>query len=448
MTRKSVAKIISWNVDNEAVCASAAKMSTTMGNANEIFEKTKGNSQNTDLIKKVLRSGHKSVIEHAVFSIAFWDVSAFVEQFLIECRLASFTVKSRRYVDFSNLGYLIPSDLCGESLTRYIEYMDLLFDGYKSLLKMGIPKEDARFLLPYSFCSNFYCTLNARELGNLISSIKYGRGKTIPELQDLAQQLLDQVSNIFPALLSEFEQEPTMTCDDNDIIWAVSNDSIELVEANDIGSVKLLHAPLQPMEILKFASSISHAHGDNKFDIQQIIASTRPRELEHLSYTFAISNMTLSGITHLVRHRMQSIVVPSIQHVDHSRCIIPDTVQQNPEAKERYLCILTQANEKLAQARENATLQKYGYYFALSGNVMDVMTTMNARELMLFIRLRSCNRAQWEIRNVATDMLSLLRKNFPALFDHYGPTCVLNGICPEGRLSCGHKEEVVQKFTK
>ena len=332
MTRKSVAKIISWNVDNEAVCASAAKISTTMGNANEIFEKAKNNPQNTDLIKKVLRSGHKSVIEHAVFSIAFWDVSAFVEQFLIECRLASFTVKSRRYVDFSNLGYLIPSELCGESLTHYTEYMNLLFDGYKSLLEMSIPKEDARFLLPYSFCSNFYCTLNARELGNLISSIKYGRGKNIPELQDLAQQLLQQVSDIFPALLSEFDREPNTTSDNNDIVWFTSQKSTELVETDEIGSVKLLQAPVQPMEILKFASSTSHPHGDDKFNIEQIIASIRPRELEHLSYTFAISNMTLSGITHLVRHRMQSIVVPSIQCVDHSRCIIPDTVQQNPEA--------------------------------------------------------------------------------------------------------------------
>lgn len=448
MIRKSVAKIISWNVDNEAVCASAAKMSTTMGNANEIFEKTKNNPQNTDLIKKVLRSGHKSVIEHAVFSIAFWDVSAFVEQFLIECRLASFTVKSRRYVDFSNLGYLIPSDLCNESLTRYIEYMNLLFDGYKSLLEMGIPKEDARFLLPYSFCSNFYCTLNARELSNLISSIKYGRGKNIPELQDLAQQLLEQVSDIFPALLSEFDCDPDTTCDNNDIVWFTSNKSIELVETNEIGSVKLLQAPVQPLDILKVASSVSHPHTDSKFDIEQIITSARPRELEHLSYTFTVSNMTLSGITHLVRHRMQSIVVPSIEYVDHSRCIIPDTVQQNLEAKERYISILKQANEKLALVREDATLQKYGYYFALSGNVMDVMTTMNARELMLFIRLRACNRAQWEIRNVATGMLSLLRKNFPTLFNHYGPSCVLSGVCPEGKMTCGKKDEMIRVYRK
>ena len=446
MTRNSVAKIISWNVDNEAVCASAAKMSTT--NANEIFEKSRNNPQNTDLIKKVLRSGHKSVIEHAVFSIAFWDVSAFVEQFLIECRLASFTVKSRRYVDFSSLGYIIPSDLCGESLMHYREYMDLLFGGYKVLLEMGIPKEDARFLLPYSFCSNFYCTLNARELANLISSIKYGRGKNIPELQNLAQQLIEQISDIFPALLPEFDCESNTTCDNNDTIWFASNKSIEHIESNEIGSVKLIQAPVQPLEILKFASSASHPHSDRKFDIEKIITSARPRELEHLTYTFAISNMTLSGITHLVRHRMQSIIIPPIECVDHSRCIIPETVQQNPKAKECYVRILTEANEKLAQIPCDDTLQKYGYYFALSGNVMDVMTTMNARELMLFIRLRSCSRAQWEIRNVATSMLSLLRKNFPALFDHYGPSCVLTGVCPEGRMSCGMKDEMIPMYRK
>lgn len=273
-------------------------------------------------------------------------------------------------------------------------------------------------------------------------------GKNIPELQNLAQQLIEQISDIFPALLPEFDCESNTTCDNNDTIWFASNKSIEHIESNEIGSVKLIQAPVQPLEILKFASSASHPHSDRKFDIEKIITSARPRELEHLTYTFAISNMTLSGITHLVRHRMQSIIIPPIECVDHSRCIIPETVQQNPKAKECYVRILTEANEKLAQIPCDDTLQKYGYYFALSGNVMDVMTTMNARELMLFIRLRSCSRAQWEIRNVATSMLSLLRKNFPALFDHYGPSCVLTGVCPEGRMSCGMKDEMIPMYRK
>lgn len=446
MRHKSIAKIISWNQDSEAVCASAAKMSTTLGNANEIFEKTKDDPQNLELIKKVLRSGHKSVIEHAVFSIAFWDVSAFAEQFLIECRLASFTVKSRRYVDFSNLGYFTPPDLHGESLISYQNYMDLLFGGYKALLEKGIPREDARFLLPYSFCSNFYCTLNARELGGLLWSMQYGRGRNVPELQDLAQQLIEQISELFPALLPEFEGGHGTAGRGGEPIWYSSGDSIELVEAKEIGGVKLLQAPVHPMEILRLAFAAAYPHLDGRFDVKRIISSARPRELEQLSYTFAISNITLSGVTHLVRHRVQSIIIPSIESIDHSRCIIPDTVQQNADAKECYRSVLEQAGEKLARIREDDTLKRIGYYFALSGNVMDVMTTMNARELMLFIRLRTCNRAQWEIREIAIDMLKLLRKNFPELFRYYGPSCVLQGVCPEGRLSCGRQAEVERAF--
>lgn len=448
MIHQSVAKIISWNMDGEAVCASAAKMSTTLGNANEIFEKTKNNPQNTALIKKVLCSGHKSVIEHAVFSIAFWDVSAFVEQFLIECRLASFTVKSRRYVDFSNLGYFVPPDLSDISLARYCEYMDLLFEGYKTLLSKGIPKEDARFLLPYSFCSNFYCTLNARELGHLICSIKYGRGRNVPELQNLAQQLIEQVSSIFPALLSEFEKKPSTDDDSNEMGWFSTNDSIKMVDAKSAGKVSLLYMPNNPMEILKLAFTVANPNSDQTFDVASILASDRPRELEQLMYTYTVSDITLSGITHLVRHRMQSIIIPSIKSIDHSRCIIPDSIQQCPDARDDYAYVLSLANEKLAQIREDKELNQYSYYFTISGNMMDVMTTMNARELMLFIGLRACNRAQWEIREIATNMLKLLQKNCPELFNHYGPACVLNGYCPEGRLSCGKMAEVEKTFQK
>ncbi len=448
MSHQSVAKIISWNTDNDAVCASAAKMSTTKGNANEIFEKTKGNPQNTELIKKVMSSGHKSVIEHAVFSIAFWDVSAFVEQYLIECRLASFTVKSRRYVDFSNQGYLIPDELTGDSLALYQEYMTLLFQGYQALLDLDIPKEDARFLLPYSFCSNFYCTLNARELGQLISSMKYGRGKHIPELVNLAQQLEDQLATVFPALLWDINRTPSTGNPETVYPWVFTGERIETLEEASVGGVTLLQAPVQPRQMLQYAVMAANPGANEELDIQKILTSQRPRELEQLTYTFKISNLTLSGITHLVRHRMQSILVPSIESVDHSRCLIPESVRQNAAAKAQYRQTLDKAGALLARVQEDALLRKYGYYFALSGNTMDVMTTMNARELMLFIRLRSCNRAQWEIRSVARGMLPLLRENFPELFDHYGPTCVLTGACPEGRMTCGQIHQVQETFRK
>ena len=70
--------------------------------------------------------------------------------------------------------------------------------------------------------------------------------------------------------------------------------------------------------------------------------------------------------------------------------------------------------------------------------------TMNARELMHFFSLRCCNRAQWEIREMAWQMLALCKQAAPALFEHAGPACV-SGACPEGKNTCGKAAEVREK---
>ena len=76
-------------------------------------------------------------------------------------------------------------------------------------------------------------------------------------------------------------------------------------------------------------------------------------------------------------------------------------------------------------------------YCALSGHTADLLFGMNARELLHFFKLRTCERAQWEIRAVARQMLAQLRACEGGLFDGYGPSCLVTGRCPEGRLSCG-----------
>ncbi len=75
-------------------------------------------------------------------------------------------------------------------------------------------------------------------------------------------------------------------------------------------------------------------------------------------------------------------------------------------------------------------------YFALSGHEIDILMNMNARELLHFFKLRTCNRAQWEIRGVAWKMLELLRESEHEIFDAFGPSCAL-GKCPEGKMTCG-----------
>lgn len=73
-----------------------------------------------------------------------------------------------------------------------------------------------------------------------------------------------------------------------------------------------------------------------------------------------------------------------------------------------------------------------------------MVVTMNARELMHFFSLRCCNRAQWEIRALAWEMLKLCQQAASALFENSGPGCIRGG-CPEGKMSCGKAEQVRKK---
>ena len=158
--------ILNVSPEAAAMIASGGRISTMDGTAGEIYAKSlaAGQEKNEKLIGKVLSSGHTSVLEHCYVNLSFENVSVLAEQFLIEFRLASFTVKSRRYVDFSKAGYVSPAFADDAQRVVFENTAASLFRTYDALEAAGIPKEDARFVLPYCFCSNFFCSMNAREL--------------------------------------------------------------------------------------------------------------------------------------------------------------------------------------------------------------------------------------------------------------------------------------------
>ena len=69
-----------------------------------------------------------------------------------------------------------------------------------------------------------------------------------------------------------------------------------------------------------------------------------------------------------------------------------------------------------------------------------IVMTMNVRSLYNFFSLRCCERAQWEIRALAVEMLRLVKNVAPVLFKNAGPGCV-RGACSEGNMSCGKAAE-------
>ena len=199
--------IIGVSSCNEEVCAAGGRISTQQGTALEIFDRSHDPEKNARLISKVTASGHTSTVEHVFFNLAFNNVSVVVEQFMIEFRLASFTVKSRRYVDFADCGYYVPSFSSDVLRERYTAHMDRLFALYAKLCDAGVPLEDARFVLPYCFYSNFFCSLGGRELVNVLRSMLYGRGSAYPEIREIGESLLKQAQEAAPGVFADFEEK-------------------------------------------------------------------------------------------------------------------------------------------------------------------------------------------------------------------------------------------------
>ncbi|MCM1544288.1 MAG: FAD-dependent thymidylate synthase [Ruminococcus sp.] len=439
----------------ESVCAAAGRISTQKGSALEVFERSHDADKNAHLISKVTASGHTSTVEHIFFNLAFENVSVVVEQFMIEFRLASFTVKSRRYVDFAESGYYFPKFHNDDDKNEYIQHIRSLFELYAKMTDGGIAKEDARFVLPYCFYSNFFCSMGGRELINVLRSMIYGRGRKIPEIYSLGLELLEECRQKAPGIFGNFEAQYGKNCNDEmnfDFIkkeeFGELRDSVELLSYTENAERKVAAAALiesMNLSSIQIDKIVSDDELRNKV-LKQVLSSSRPRALEAVNYTVRFNDVSLSTLTHFTRHRIQSLSVPSLTACNRGSYIIPPSIKDNNELLDLYV----NAFEKTKTLYEK--FKSYGYdegeivYLLLSGNTVDIVTTLNARELKLFMKLRTCNRAQWEIRDYSKNLLAKLRRVSPELFSSYGPSCFCNGFCPEGRLTCGKMNEIKEDF--
>lgn len=450
---KSGVYIIGVSSCNEEVCAASGRISTQSGTALEIFERSHDKEKNRKLINKVTKSGHTSTVEHIFFNLAFENVSVVVEQFMIEFRLASFTVKSRRYVDFASSGYYLPDLKSEEDKSNFVKVTEKLFGIYSSLTEKGIPKEDARFVLPYCFYSNFYCSLGGREMVNVLNAMLYGRGRNIKEIYELGLSLLAQCREHAPGVFTDFEERGQRYNDSFSFDFEIADEKspalTELLSFTPEGEKNVARTALIE-NCMYSTASIEKIIGD-KDNVKKILASvvksSRPRALESFNCTVRFNGVSLACLTHFARHRMQSICIPSLIKTRREDYIIPETVKADSDALTEY----TEAFDEMKTLYESMKAKGYTeselVYCVLSGNTLDFISTMNARELLLFMKLRSCTRAQWEIQLYAVDLLKKLREVAPDLFNLYGPSCYSAGYCPEGKMTCGRASEMKEKFS-
>lgn len=205
--------------------------------------------------------------------------------------------------------------------------------------------------------------------------------------------------------------------------------------------------------------------------IERLMSMGHESPIEHISFTFGIEGVSRSLLAQFTRHRIASYSVKSQRYVNEGKFeyIIPPEIEKEPQAKKLFLeamdddlkkyneiseilfkkhydaMIKEGMNEKKAKSAAEKKAIEDARYILPNACETKMIATFNARSLLNFFNHRCCERAQWEIRDMATRMLMLVREVSPTIFKLAGPPC-LCGKCPEGAMSCGKMPEKRKQF--
>lgn len=170
---------------------------------------------------------------------------------------------------------------------------------------------------------------------------------------------------------------------------------------------------------------------------------------ENASFTFSIEGVSRVLETQLVRHRIgASFAIQSGRYVAKgpTDMVIPQSIEDAmandrengngylDEVFDRY----KEAVDELATSLKMAGVKDQDVrYFYPQGAKTNIIMTMNGREILHWLSLRLCTRAQKEHRELAEKILKLVKEVSPTIFENAGPSCVQRGYCVEGKKSCG-----------
>jgi thymidylate synthase (FAD) len=170
----------------------------------------------------------------------------------------------------------------------------------------------------------------------------------------------------------------------------------------------------------------------------KVISSGHHSVLEHVSFTFGVEGVSRALLAQLTRHRIASFCVQSQRYVKFKAGIdfvFPETIKKNKKLLEKYSNFLKNTEFLYKEFIDAGIPAEDARYILPNAATTQIIMTMNARELRHFFSLRCCNRAQWEIKDMACRMLNIVKKEAPLLFENAGPYCAREG-CHE-TFTCG-----------
>lgn len=214
-------------------------------------------------------------------------------------------------------------------------------------------------------------------------------------------------------------------------------------------NVTLIRHTLTPEELVALGARLCYsktdllglqqqvAKSDQEGFCRKVIGMGHESVLEHASFTFGIEGVSRVLLAQLTRHRLASFSVQSQRYCGaNMELVIPDSMCI-PELVDDIVAVRRAVEELYSKAVGFGVPEEDARYLTLQAGTTRLMVTMNVRELRHFFSLRCCRRAQWEIREMADEMLAICKQIAPALFHDAGPGC-LRGACQEGEKCCGH----------
>lgn len=189
-----------------------------------------------------------------------------------------------------------------------------------------------------------------------------------------------------------------------------------------------------------------YTNEENKKMIDKLVAMGHESPLEHISFTFGIEGVSRALTHQLVRHRIGSSYSQKSQRYvmeGQFEYVIPPVIAEDEKLKKIYVKQMNQTQDNydymvdqlIKQGKTEKQAIEDARYILPNACETKIIVTMNARALLNFFNKRTCNRAQWEIREMADEMLNQVRTIAPNLFKFSGAGCVY-GKCPEGTMSC------------
>jgi len=177
--------------------------------------------------------------------------------------------------------------------------------------------------------------------------------------------------------------------------------------------------------------------GDPEHILSKIVGMGHHSVVEHAVFTFSVEGVSRALTHQLVRHRIASFSQQSQRYVplNDPTYVIPETIKADADSLRSYTEMMDLIWDTYRKLSERIPPEDARYVLP-NGCTTNITITMNARELLHFFSLRCCERAQWEIRDMADLMLRICQNISPAIFRNAGPPC-MRGKCPEGKLSCG-----------